>query len=74
MRYHFIPVTMLSSINEQTTVLVRMWRKGSPSALLVGMQIGTATVANTRKFPQKIKNVSASDPMILLLGIYTNSE
>ena len=30
-----------------------MGRKGNPSALLVGMQSGTATVENSMKFPQK---------------------
>lgn len=30
-----------------------MWRKGSPCALLVGMQIGTATRANSTEDPQK---------------------
>ena len=33
-----------------------MWRKGSPSALLVEMQIGTAAVESTIVLPQKIKN------------------
>ena len=32
-----------------------MWRKGNPHALLVGMQIGTATVENSMELPQKIK-------------------
>ena len=41
-------------INKQ--VLVRMRRKGNPSALLVGMQTGAATVENSMEFPQKIKN------------------
>ena len=40
-------------------VLVRMWRKGNPSALLVGMQTGAATVENSMEFPQKTKNGSA---------------
>ena len=55
----------LSSINQQTAVLVRMWRKGKPSALLVGMQTGAATVENSTEFPQEIKNGTAfwpSDP------------
>ena len=42
-----------------------MWRKGAPFALLVGMQIGVATVESTMEIPQKIKNGSAfllSDP------------
>ena len=33
-----------------------MWRKGNPSALLVGMKTGVATVENSTEFPQKIKN------------------
>ena len=33
-----------------------MWRKGNPCALLVGMQIGTATVENSMELPQKVKN------------------
>ena len=33
-------------------VLERMWRKGNPSTLLVGMQIGAATVENSVEFLQ----------------------
>ena len=33
-----------------------MWRKGIPSALLVGMQTGAAIVENTMEFRQKTKN------------------
>ena len=37
-----------------------MWKKGIPSALLVGIQIGTATKANSMESPQKkIKNGTA---------------
>ena len=39
--------------------LARMWRKGNTYTPLVGMQIGPATVANSVKFPQKHKNISA---------------
>ena len=42
-----------------------MWRKGNPSALLVGTQTGAATVESRMEFPQKIKNETAlwsSDP------------
>ena len=39
-----------------------MWRKGSPFALLVGMQTGTATVESSMEIPQKIKNGSAFRP------------
>ena len=36
-----------------------MWRKGNPFVLLVGMQIGAATVESSMEMPQKIKNVPA---------------
>ena len=47
-----------------------MWRKGNPSALLVGMQTGAATVENSMEFLQKIKNGTTLDPVIPLLGIH----
>ena len=34
----------------------RMWRKGKPCTLLVGIYIGTATVENSIEVPQKTKN------------------
>ena len=40
-------------------VLERMWRKGNPSALLVGMQTGAATVETSMEFPKKTKNETA---------------
>ena len=46
-----------NQINKQ--VLERMWRKGNPSALLVGMQTGAATVENSMEFPQKTINGTA---------------
>ena len=36
-----------------------VWRIGSPSALLVGIQTGVATVGNGMEFPQKTKNGTA---------------
>ena len=57
MRYHLTPVRM-AIINKQK-VLVRMWRKGNPSALLMGMQIGAAPVESCVDITQKIKNGSA---------------
>ena len=39
------------------------------SALLVGMQTGTATVENNMEASQKVTNRS-HDPAIILLGIY----
>ena len=40
-------------------MLEKLKRKGNPSALLVGMQIGEATVENSMEFPQKTKNGTA---------------
>ena len=47
-----------------------MWRKGNPSAELVGMQTGAATVENSMEFPKKIKMELHYDPEIPLLGLY----
>ena len=47
-----------------------MWRKGKPCALLVGMHTGADTVQSSINTPQKIKNGTAYDPMIPLLGCY----
>ena len=40
----------------QLQVSVRMWRKGNPRALLVGLQKSTATMENSEEVSQKIKN------------------
>ena len=40
-------------------MLVRLWRKGNPSALLVGSQTVAATMENSMEFPQKTKNGTA---------------
>ena len=39
-------------------VLVRMWRKGNPLTLLVGMQAGAATLENSMAVPQKVENMT----------------
>ena len=49
-------------------MLERVWRKWNPPTLLVGMEIGAATVENSMEVPQKTKN--NWDPAIPLLGIY----
>ena len=51
-------------------MLAKLWRKGNPSALLVGLQTGAATVENSMEFPQKLKMELPFDPTIPLLGIY----
>ena len=47
-----------------------MQRKGNPSALLVGMQTGAATVENSMEFPQKLKMKLSFDQGIALLALY----
>ena len=47
-----------------------MWRKGNPFVLLVGTQIGAATVESSMNISQKIKKYLPFDPVIPLLGIY----
>ena len=51
-------------------MLERLWRKGNPSALLVGMQTGAATVETVWNFLKKLKMELPFYPAILLLGIY----
>ena len=47
-----------------------MWRKGNPSALMVGMQTAAAAVESSMEIPQKIKMELPYDPAIPLLEIY----
>ena len=37
-------------------MLERMWRKGNPLALLVGMQAVATTLENSMEVPQEVKN------------------
>ena len=47
-----------------------MWRKGNPSALLVGMQTGAATAENSMEFLKNCNMELSFDPVIPLLGLY----
>ena len=47
---------------QQTTNVGEVVEKREPSALLVGMQTGAATVENIMKFPLKTKNRAAFWP------------
>jgi len=71
-RYHFTPVRMAIIKKPTNNMLERVWRKGNPPTLLVGMKIGTATVENRWKFLKKLKIEKPYDPEIPLLGIYPN--
>ena len=59
MKCHFKPIRMMLSINQQEQVLVKMWEKGNPCELLVGIQIDAATVENSMKLCEKIRNATA---------------
>ena len=51
-----------------------MWNKGNPNTLLIGMQMGAATVKKKKKavqrFLRKLKIELPYDPAIPLLDIY----
>ena len=47
-----------------------MWRKWNSPTLLLGMQIGTATMENSIEIPQKLKIELPYELAIPLLGIY----
>ena len=47
-----------------------MWGKENLGVLLVGMQMGAATVENSTEFPQKQKTELPFDPAAPLLGLY----
>lgn len=50
----FLNVVLYSESQSQSR-MVRMWSKGNPDTLLVGLQIGTTTVENNMEGPQKVK-------------------
>ena len=52
-------------------MLERVWRKGNPLKLLVGMQTSTATMENSVEIPLKLQIELPYDPAIPLLGIHT---
>ena len=63
MRYDLTPVKMANISNSRNhTMLVRMWRKRNTFALLVGMQIGAATLENSMEVPQRSKNRTTLQP------------
>ena len=52
-------------------MLERVWRKGNPLILLVGMQTSTATMENSVEILKKLETELPYDPVIPLLGIHT---
>ena len=55
-KYHLTLVRM-ATVKQSTDNkwLKRMWRKGNPLTLLVGMQTSTATMENSVEIPLKMK-------------------
>ena len=53
-------------------MLARMWRKGNPHTVLLGIQTDEAIVESSLELPQKkkLKGVLSYDPVIPLLEIY----
>ena len=52
-------------------MLEKVWRKGNPLTLLVGMQTSTATMENSVELLKKLEIELPYDPVISLLGIHT---
>ena len=46
-----------------------MWRKGNPSTLLVGLQIGAAIMESRIEVPQKTKTLIYDPPIPLLVYV-----
>ena len=60
MRYHYTPVRM-AAIQKSTSnqMLERVWRKGNPLTLLVGMQTSIAAMENSVEISSKTGNRTA---------------
>ena len=52
-------------------MLERVWRKGNPLTLLVGMQTNVAAMESSVEFLKKLEIELPYDPAIPLLGIHT---
>ena len=70
MRYHLTSVRIAIFYNRQTTSAGEDVEKGETFAPLVGMQTGAATAQSSMEIPQIIKNGSAFNLTVPLLGIY----
>ena len=73
LRYHLTQVRLAKVNNsEKQQMLARMWKKGNPLALLVGMQTKLVQpLSKSAEVPQKIKNrITTDNREIALLGIY----
>ena len=68
---YLTPVRMAVIKKTRYNLLGRIWRKGNPSVLLMGMYIGAATMENNiERFLKRLKLELPYDTAILLLVIY----
>ena len=76
-RHHFISVRMAVIKKTRLTVLIKMWTKGNPRALLIEVQIGTAAMENSMDIPQSVKNrmtIRSSNPAMCPKELKTGSQ
>ena len=70
MRHYLTPVRIaISNKFTNDKCQARMWREENPCALLVGMQIGAATMENRMEVLQIIKTELPYNSAISLLGV-----
>ena len=65
MKYHHT-FTRMTTTKKSTIMLERVWKKGNPPTLLVGMQIGPAIMETNMEVVEKLE--FPYDPAIQLLG------
>lgn len=56
--------------DKRQQVLMRMWKKGNPCTLRLGMQITTSIMENSMEIPQKLKIELPYDPETPFLDLY----
>ena len=52
----------------------RLWRKGNPPTLLVGMWVGEVTVENSMEVPQETKNYHVIQQSHYVLYVYPDKD
>ena len=65
-----MPVNVCYQKVYKQLMLERVWRKGNPLTLLVGMQTSTATMENSVEVLKKLETELPYNPAIPLLGIH----
>ena len=70
LRYHITPVRMAKIDKARKKMVQRMWRKGNPLPLWVGMHVVAVTLENNMEFLKKLKLEVPYDSAIALVGIY----